>query len=67
MQVRTLSDAAVLVGESGGGIIIDPLHLQRSGGTPADVRSLDPKLIAYCQLCDAPLDDAHLNLPRPAL
>jgi sugar phosphate isomerase/epimerase len=64
MQVKTLSDAVVLVGESDGGIIIDPLHLQRGGGTPADVRSLDPKLIAYCQLCDAPLA-APRNLPRP--
>jgi sugar phosphate isomerase/epimerase len=64
MQVKTLSDAAVLVGESGGGIIIDPLHLQRGGGTPGDVRSLDPKLIGYCQLCDAPLAAPH-NLPRP--
>jgi sugar phosphate isomerase/epimerase len=64
MHVKTLSDAAVLVGESGGGIIIDPLHLQRGGGTPGDVRSLDPKLIAYCQLCDAPLAPPH-NLPRP--
>jgi sugar phosphate isomerase/epimerase len=64
MQVKTLSDAAVLVGESGGGIIIDPLHLQRSGGTPADVGSLDPGLLAYCQLCDAPLTAPH-NLPRP--
>jgi sugar phosphate isomerase/epimerase len=64
MKVKTLSDAAILVGESGGGIIIDPLHLQRSDGTPGDVRSLDPKLIAYCQLCDAPLAAPH-NLPRP--
>ena len=64
MQVKTLADAAVLVGESGGGIIIDPLHLQRSGGTPDHVRSLDPKLIAYCQLCDAPLAAPH-DLPRP--
>ncbi len=64
MHVKTLSDAATLVGESGGGIIIDPLHLQRGGGTPADVRALDPKLIAYCQLCDAPLAAPH-NLPQP--
>ena len=64
MQVKTLSDAAVLVGESGGGIIIDPLHLQRGGGAPGDVRALDPKLIAYCQLCDAPLAAPH-DLPRP--
>jgi sugar phosphate isomerase/epimerase len=64
MQVKTIADAAVLVGESGGGIIIDPLHLQRSGGTPGDVRALDPTMIAYCQLCDAPLAAPH-NLPRP--
>jgi hypothetical protein len=53
MQVKTLDDAATLVGGSGGGIIIDPLHLQRGSGTPADARALDPALIAYCQLCDA--------------
>jgi len=64
MQVRTLFDAAALVGDSGGGIIIDPLHLQRGGGGPQDVRSLDPRLIAYCQLCDAPLAAPH-DLPRP--
>jgi sugar phosphate isomerase/epimerase len=64
VQVKTLSDAAALVGESGGGIIIDPLHLQRGGGGPQDVRSLNPRLIAYCQLCDAPLAAPH-DLPRP--
>ena len=64
MQVKTLSDAVVLVGQSGGGIIIDPLHLRRGGGTPVDVRSLDARLIAYCQLCDAPLA-APVRLPRP--
>jgi sugar phosphate isomerase/epimerase len=64
MQTKTLSDAAVLIGESGGGIIIDPLHLQRGGGSPGDTESLDPKLIAYCQLCDAPLAAPH-DLPRP--
>jgi hypothetical protein len=64
MQVKTLAAAAMLVGGSGGGIIIDPLHLQRGGGTPRDVRALDPELIAYGQLCDAPLAAPH-NLPRP--
>lgn len=54
-RTRTLADAAALAGDSGGGIIIDPLHLQRGGGRPPDVGSLDPKLIAYCQFCDAPL------------
>lgn len=64
MQVKTLPDAVALVGDSGGGIIIDPLHLQRGGGTPQDVRALRPELIAYCQLCDAPLAPPH-ELPRP--
>jgi sugar phosphate isomerase/epimerase len=64
MRVKTLADAVTLVGDSPGGIIIDPLHLQRGGGTPADVRGLDPKLLAYCQLCDAPRAAPH-NLPRP--
>ena len=64
MRVKTLADAVTLVGDSTGGIIIDPLHLQRGGGTPADVRGLDPKLLAYCQLCDAPRAAPH-NLPRP--
>src|ERR1022692_2594138 len=54
MQVKTVSDAAGLVGESSGGIIIDLLHLKRGGGTPGDVRSLDPMLIAYFQLFDTP-------------
>ena len=63
MKVKTLPDAATLVGGSGGGIIIDPLHLQRGGGGPQDVRSLNPELIAYCQLCDAPLA-APRGLPR---
>jgi len=65
MRMKTLDDAVTLVDGSGGGIIIDPLHLHRGGGTPDDVRSLDPELIGYYQLCDAPLA-APVNLPRPA-
>ena len=64
MQVKTLSDAVILVGESDGAIIIDPLHLQRGGGGPRDVGALPTALIAYCQLCDAPLA-APRDLPRP--
>jgi len=36
-------------------LLIDTMHLRRSGGTAADVAALDPALIAYVQLCDAPL------------
>jgi sugar phosphate isomerase/epimerase len=57
-QVRTLADAVQLVTESGqpnAGITIDILHLVRTGGTPADIRAIDPKLIGYAQICDGPL------------
>jgi sugar phosphate isomerase/epimerase len=36
------------------GLIIDALHLARSGGTPADVARLNPSTVALVQLCDAP-------------
>lgn len=36
------------------GLLIDALHLARSGGTPAEVAAIPPERIAYLQLCDAP-------------
>ena len=30
------------------------LHLQRSGGTPADVSAVAPERLHYVQLCDGP-------------
>lgn len=40
------------------GIAVDALHLMRTGGTPEQVKALDPALFAYAQLCDGPtLDD----------
>jgi len=65
MHLKSLRDALALVDQSGGGILLDPLHLHRAGGTPDDVRLLDPTLIAYYQLCDAPLAPPS-NLPRSA-
>ncbi len=47
--VARLADAAAIVtaaGKPNGGILVDALHLSRSGGSPADVASLDPKLLA---------------------
>lgn len=35
------------------GHVIDALHLMRSGGTPYDVKGVDPKRIFLGQLCDA--------------
>ena len=40
-------------GRSNGGVLIDALHLSRTGGSPAMVREVGPGLIRSAQLCDA--------------
>ena len=46
--------AAKHVGRPEFSLVIDTMHLFRSGGTAADVAALDPALIGYVQLCDVP-------------
>jgi sugar phosphate isomerase/epimerase len=45
-------------------VLVDPLHLARSGGEPASVAGIDRELLPYAQLCDAagprPASDAEL-------
>lgn len=56
-STATIQDAARLAAASGRdnvGILLDALHLSRSGGSPADVAALPEGLIQYLQLCDAP-------------
>lgn len=36
------------------GLLVDALHLSRSGGSPADIARYDPGLFSYIHLCDAP-------------
>lgn len=53
----SLSEAAELVsacGRPNARLLIDALHLSRSGGKPADLLTIDPELIALVHLCDAP-------------
>ncbi|HUO20950.1 MAG TPA: sugar phosphate isomerase/epimerase [Caulobacteraceae bacterium] len=57
MQVGDLGAAAEVVSKAGkanGGILIDPLHLFRSGGSPAQVAALPRNDFNYMQMCDAP-------------
>jgi sugar phosphate isomerase/epimerase len=57
-KVRTLADAIAFITDSGEpnvGVTIDFLHLIRTGGSAADMRAMDPKLIGYIQVCDGPL------------
>lgn len=57
MGVGTLEAAATMVravARTNLALMFDTMHLARSGGTPADLATLDPGLIGYVQLCDAP-------------
>jgi sugar phosphate isomerase/epimerase len=52
--VKSLTDALAVAGQSSGGILVDALHLSRSGATPADLAAVRPDQLPYVQLCDAP-------------
>ena len=54
--VRNLAAALRVVngcGAANAGVLLDALHLDRSGSTPADIRAMDPAKIVFAQLCDA--------------
>lgn len=55
---RTLADALATAVPAGAGVLVDALHLHRSGGTPADVAAAvtayGDACMPYVQLCDAP-------------
>jgi len=56
-EVKTLAGAlAVLdrVGHPLRALLIDPIHVDRSGGTPAEVAAVPRDLLPYAQFCDAP-------------
>lgn len=56
-SAATIEDAAALARASGRdnvGILLDALHLSRSGGSPASVAALPAGHVLYLQLCDAP-------------
>ena len=56
--LATLALAQRIVAETGrqnAVICVDPLHFARSGGKPADVRGVAPKLLPYMQLSDGVL------------
>jgi sugar phosphate isomerase/epimerase len=64
-QVSNLEQALRVARRSGGGgILLDALHFQRYGGDLERLRSVDPQLLSYVQLCDAPLLPPS-GLPRP--
>ena len=58
--IRTLAEAAAVAtevrGDGGGavGVLVDVLHLVRSGGSPTDLATAGDVALPYLQVCDAP-------------
>ncbi len=58
-QLRSLEEAYGLLQEAmpaDAGILVDALHLSRSGGRPDDLAAYDPALFDVAHLCDAARD-----------
>lgn len=56
--INNLASALAAIDHLGKGrarVLIDAMHTFRSGSTVADIAALDPDLIGYAQLCDAPM------------
>ena len=55
-EVKSIAQAAAIlraVDHPAAAMLIDPLHLARSGGAPADVAALPRAWLPYAQFCDA--------------
>ncbi|MEO0032761.1 MAG: hypothetical protein RIS94_2519 [Pseudomonadota bacterium] len=37
-------------------VLVDPIHVDRSGTTVAEIAAIDPALLPYAQFCDAPAE-----------
>ena len=65
-QVKTLHAATAIleaVESTDKGLLCDCLHWSRSGGTPADIKSVPREWISYAQPCDAPGTPPDLSDP----
>lgn len=57
MSVSSLPQSLAIldsVDRPNGDVLVDALHLVRTGATPADVAAIHPDRVAYAQLCDGP-------------
>lgn len=56
-SVKNISQASAIVEAAqspAAALLLDPLHLSRSGGTPADISAVPRTWLSYAQFCDAP-------------
>ena len=64
LTINTLASAVAAVrhvGRKDFTLLLDTLHLGRSGATTAELAALDPAMIGYIQLSDAPLNPTNPN------
>ncbi len=55
--IRTLPTAIAIARQSDGGrLLLDTLHISRCGVTAAELAAVNPALLSYLQICDAPLE-----------
>jgi len=57
--IKTIAQALAVLDEVAHplrALLIDPLHVDRSGGTPAEVAAVPRALLPYAQFCDAPAE-----------
>jgi sugar phosphate isomerase/epimerase len=72
--VPNLAAARAIVekaGEPNGGVLVDALHWDRSGGTTEEVEALPARLVNYVQFCDGPAeydrsDEGLISIARSA-
>jgi sugar phosphate isomerase/epimerase len=56
-EISTLAACAAVIAASGRndvGLVVDPIHFDRAGETPAAIATLPAAYFRYAQLCDAP-------------
>jgi len=66
-DLPTALEAIRRVGRPDFRLLIDTMHFIRSGSSPADLAALDPDLIGYVQLCDAPLVSTFASYMEEAM
>jgi sugar phosphate isomerase/epimerase len=69
LTINTLDGAVAAVhhvGRPDFKLLLDTMHLGRSGVTAAEIAALDPALIDYVQLCDAPREPREPNYLKEA-
>jgi sugar phosphate isomerase/epimerase len=69
LPLGSLAQAAAAVAETGRknlGLLLDSMHIFRSGATVEDITALNPETIFYVQLCDVPLVSKYASYGEEA-